>query len=396
MGREGFHFCIPSWMREDKTLFVSVLELIIVTLKAPHLSVKGANKRGYHKLSCSNHNKHIVELGKMFINGKISLKDFLLNLRSDTHISDATLIKRRGKRVYGAKKIKNYVSGAYEVSQDLLLTTNRCEGGRNFISTFKIINHNKRHATKPQELAKLIGSGEIKKGDWYVYDGGLKSGKNVQEGRRAGVNVVTRLDSNFVVKLIGREYRKEDILSKIKPFTRTIDGVSFTIFVLKRCIWQNTAGNLLLIRGEKYDDFIPLFTTALNSKPETVISKYKERSSIEQVIKELKSYLKIEGNYFRTKESNYGFIFLACMVYNFVQYISTQLHDMSFKDVLESLSAYLIWADPPECVLIHGETFEELLKDIGYELPNRMNIELVRVLTPTNEVSAGEVEKKLC
>ncbi|MBC8521535.1 MAG: hypothetical protein H8D26_06050, partial [Methanomicrobia archaeon] len=171
-----------------------------------------------------------------FIKRKISLKDFFLNLRSDTHISDATLVKRRGKRVYGAKKLKNYSSGAYQVSQDLLITTNRCGGGRNYISTFKIINHNKRHATKPQELAKLISSGEIKKGDWYIYDGGLKSGENVREGRKAGVNVVTRLDSNFVVRLIGREYRKEDILIKIKPFTRTIDGVSFTIYVFKRCI----------------------------------------------------------------------------------------------------------------------------------------------------------------
>ncbi|MCW3130347.1 MAG: hypothetical protein N2V75_09665 [Methanophagales archaeon] len=40
-------------------------------------------------------------------------------------------------------------------------------------------------------------------------------------------------------------------------------------------------GNLFLIRGEGHNDFIPLFTTALNSKPETVIRKYKERFSIE-------------------------------------------------------------------------------------------------------------------
>ena len=132
------------------------------------------------------------------------------------------------------------------MSQDLLLTTDRC-GGINCISAFKIVNHNKRHATKPQELAKLIRSGEIKRNDWYVYDGGLKSGENVREGRKAGVNVVTRLDSNFVVRLIGREYRKDDILGKIKPVKRTINGISFIIYALKRCIWQGTAGNLLLI-----------------------------------------------------------------------------------------------------------------------------------------------------
>lgn len=133
----------------------------------------------------------------------------------------------------------------------------------------------------------------------------------MREGRKAGVKVVTRLDINFVVRLIGKEFRKDDVLSKIKPIKRTIDDISFTIFALKRCVWQGTAGNLFLIRGESYDDFIPLFTTALKSKPETVIGKYKERFLIEQVIKELKSYLKVEGNYFQKKESNYGFFFTA-------------------------------------------------------------------------------------
>jgi hypothetical protein len=48
---------------------------------------------------------------------------------------------------------------------------------------------------------------------------------------------------------------------------------------------------LFLVKGEGYDDFIALFTTTLNAKPETVIRKYKERSQIEQTNKELKSYL---------------------------------------------------------------------------------------------------------
>jgi len=46
-------------------------------------------------------------------------------------------------------------------------------------------------------------------------------------------------------------------------------------------------GNLFLIRGEGYSDFIPLFTTALNSKQETVIRKYKEGFLIELTNKEL-------------------------------------------------------------------------------------------------------------
>ncbi len=57
------------------------------------------------------------------------------------------------------------------------------------------------------------------------------------------------------------------------------------------------------MRGEGYDDFIALFTTSLNAKPETVIMKYKERSQIEQTNKELKSYLGVEGSYFRKKET---------------------------------------------------------------------------------------------
>ena len=40
-------------------------------------------------------------------------------MRSDTSISDATLVKRRGKKVHGAKKLKNYSSGAYEIFQDV-------------------------------------------------------------------------------------------------------------------------------------------------------------------------------------------------------------------------------------------------------------------------------------
>ena len=58
--------------------------------------------------------------------------------------------------------------------QDLLLTVKRC-GRRNYIAMFKIINHNKRHISKPKELVKMVKTGKIKSGDWFIYDGVLKS-----------------------------------------------------------------------------------------------------------------------------------------------------------------------------------------------------------------------------
>lgn len=127
-----------------------------------------------------------------------------------------------------------------------------------------------------------------------------------------------------------------------------------------------------MIRGEGYSDFIPLFTTALNSKQETVIRKYKERFSIEMTNKELKSYLNIEGNYFRTKESNYSFFFLLCLVYNLVQCMHPKLPDISFKDVLKHLSSYLLYLEPPKCVFAVEKPFKSLLRDIGYEVPDKM------------------------
>ena len=374
-----FQFSIPEKLEETTPLFQSILELIVMTLKVPRLSINGADKLGFLLLSSSNHYKHLSELGNMFINGKISLEDFLPNLRSNTNISDATLIKRKGKRIYAAKMLRNYVSGVNERLQDVLLTVKRC-GGRNYISLFKIVNHNKRHLSKPKELAKMIETGKIRRGDWFIYDGGLKSGENLKEARKAGVRVVTRLNINFVVHRFGKAIRKEDILSGVKAIKRTIDGVPYTIYEFKRCIWQGTMGNLFLIRGEGYNDFIPLFTTALNSKPETVIRKYKERFLIEITNKELKSYLNIEGNYFRTKESNYGFFFLICLVYNLVQCVHSELPDIRFKDVLEHLSSYLLYVDPPKCVFAIDEPFKSLLRDIGYAVPNKMNTRLAEAI----------------
>jgi hypothetical protein len=157
----------------------------------------------------------------------------------------------------------------------------------------------------------------------------LKSKKNIREARDNGVKVITRLDSNFVVRMFGNEFRKEDILDLVKPIRREIDDENYIIYPFKRCIWQKTAGNLFLIKGERYDDFIPLFTTFLKSKPGTIIEKYKERSHIKQTNKELKSFLNIERSYFCKKDSNYGYLFIVSLVYNIVQYIRLFFDDMS-------------------------------------------------------------------
>jgi hypothetical protein len=202
----------------------------------------------------------------------------------------------------------------------------------------------------------------------------LKSGKNIRGARDNGVKVITRLNSNFVVKMFGNKFRKEDILKRVKPIRRKIDGENYIIYVFKRCIWQRTAGNLFLIEGEGYDDFIPLFTTSLRSKPETIIKKYKGRSYIEQTNKELKSLLDIEGSYFCKKESNYGYLFIVSLVYNIVQYLRLSFDDMSFKDALEELSAYLLWKNPPKCVFEMESKLNRVFENIGFEGSDKMNI----------------------
>jgi len=208
------------------------------------------------------------------------------------------------------------------------------------------------------------------------------------EARKAGVKVVTLLNSNFVVARFGAEFRKEDILNNIKPIQRVIDGKSYIIYPFKRCIWQGTAGNLFLVRGEGYDDFIPIFTTSLNTKPETAIMKYKERTAIEQTNKELKSYLEIEGNYFRTKKSNYGYIFILCLVYNFIQYLRRYLADKSFKEIFEELSFYLLCKEPPKCVSQLEKELESIFGNIGSKGSNKIKTQLERTMNISGAVIA--------
>jgi len=208
------------------------------------------------------------------------------------------------------------------------------------------------------------------------------------EARKAGVKVVTRLNSNFVVARFGAEFRKEDILNNIKPIWRRVDGKSYIILPFKRCIWQGTAGKLFLVRGEGYDDFIPLFTISLNAKPETVIMKYTERSAIEQTNKELKSYLGIAGNNFKKKESNYGYIFLLSLIYNLVQYLRLYIDGMSFKDVLELLSFYLLWKTPPKFVFSVVEPLKHMLENIESGRLNKINVGLMEPIGVPESVRA--------
>jgi hypothetical protein len=203
-----------------------------------------------------------------------------------------------------------------------------------------------KHLTKPEEIAKEakeIKSGKIKKNSWLIIDGGLKSIELLKEARIHSIKLVTRLNKNFVVSLFGRKFREKDILSKVNPIKRYINGKCYIIYSLKRCIWNKIAGNLFLVKGEEYKNFIPVFTISLKSKPETIIQKYLERFSIEQTNKESKSYLDIEGSYFRKKESNYGNLFIKFLIHNFVQYLRPKLDNRSFKEISDNLFLYLLW-----------------------------------------------------
>ena len=119
----------PNGLENNTAIFQSISELVLAKIKAPNLSIKAAEKRGLLSLSSSFHYNQITALGELFIEGKISLNDFLPpHTTTNTRIMDATYLKREGKKVYGAKKIKNYINGSYEQLQDVLFTTENCNG----------------------------------------------------------------------------------------------------------------------------------------------------------------------------------------------------------------------------------------------------------------------------
>lgn len=348
---------------------------MLAKLKMPYFTINNAQNRGMLNLSNSYHYESIKELGNLFVKGKIKLSDFLFDYKKSMSISDATLLKRSGKKVYGTKKLKNHITKSYEILQDLLIYVERFNG-LNFITDFKIINHNKKHLTKPEEIAKEIKSGRIKKISWLIIDGGLKSIELLKEARIHSIKLVTRLNKNFVVSLFGRKFREKDLLSKVNPIKRYINGKCYIIYPLKRCIWNKIAGNLFLVKGEEYKNFIPVFTISLKSKPETIIQKYLERFSIEQTNKESKSYLDIEGSYFRKKESNYGNLFIKFSIHNFIQYLRPKLDNRSFKELSDNLSLYLLWKYPPKCVFEMEKLLFNFPGDMGFSWQNQLNINL--------------------
>jgi len=73
--------------------------LVTAKLKTPQLSIRAAKKRGNLNLSSSfyyNQIKELEELGKLFIKGVISLKDFLTYFSSKAEVCDAKYLKRVG------------------------------------------------------------------------------------------------------------------------------------------------------------------------------------------------------------------------------------------------------------------------------------------------------------
>ncbi len=117
---------------------------------------------GILNLSTSFHYDQVEVLGNLFVKGLISPKDFLAFFSSDTKICDATYLKREGKTVYAAKLLRNYNIGCYELLQDVLFTVERYKDV-NFIYDFRIVKHNKRYRTKPQEIIYAIKTVKIKR-----------------------------------------------------------------------------------------------------------------------------------------------------------------------------------------------------------------------------------------
>ena len=73
------------------------------------------------------------------------------------------------------------------------------------------------------------------------------------------------------------------------------------------------------------------------------------------------------------QEIDYGHIFLTSLVYNFIQFLRLHLDGMSFKDALESSSAYLLWKSPPACVFEVAGVLDRVFGYNGYERLDKMN-----------------------
>jgi hypothetical protein len=102
------------------------------------------------------------------------------------------------------------------------------------------------------------------------------------------------------------------------------------------------------VRADGYDNYLPLITTSLNSKPETIIMKYEERFSIE--------------------------------ITYFIQYLRLYIHDKSFKDTLDGLSIYLLSKRPPKAAALMEAALKEAYVNIGYGGVNKVNDCLIEAI----------------
>ncbi|VUT23615.1 MAG: hypothetical protein MOIL_00070 [Candidatus Methanolliviera sp. GoM_oil] len=84
-------------LKVDISLYTAIFELVIAKIKGPIFSIRAANKRGILNFSNAYYYNAVNKLGNLFINGELSLEDFLFVITSNTSITDATYLRRRGK-----------------------------------------------------------------------------------------------------------------------------------------------------------------------------------------------------------------------------------------------------------------------------------------------------------
>lgn len=77
---------------------------------------------------------------------------------------------------------------------------------------------------------------------------------------------------------------------------------------------------------------------------------------------------------------------MISLVHNIVQYLRLFFDDMSFKDMLEELSAYLLYKDPLKCVFEIESKLNRVFGNIEYEKLNKMNIGLIQSIRQLGEI----------
>ena len=80
---------------------------------------------------------------------------------------------------------------------------------------------------------------------------------------------------------------------------------------------------------------------------------------------------------------------MLCLVYNFIQYLRMYLDDLSFEDVLDALSAYLLREHPPKCLLELETAFEKMSGNIGHKVRNEINSGLTGGIPLSDSVASG-------